>query len=511
MEIAQPYANPTLNLALDTINRKKQALIFVNTKNSAEKTAEDIAAKLKSNTALVELSRQVQGVLSKPTRQCQRLAKCVQKGTAFHHAGLTQKQRELVEDNFRKGLIKIIAATPTLAMGVDLPAFRSIIRDVKRYGRRGLAFIPVLEYLQMAGRAGRPKYDTHGEAILVAASDAEEEILEEKYIFGKPEEIYSKLAVEPVLRTYLLSLIAGRFVRSRKQIMEFFEQTFWAHQYRDTAALEMIIEKMLRLLADFEFIVSSAEEFAGADELDDVKYRATRMGERVAELYIDPLTAHNFINAMKRSSQRFIIPFSFLHLVSYTTELRPLLRVKMKEYEDIQQKCAEYDSNFLALEPSAFDMGYDEWLNSVKTAMFFEDWIEEYDEEYLLETYSIRPGEVRAKIDLADWLLYSCAELSKILDFKKITHDISKLRTRLKYGVKEELLPLLKLKNIGRMRARAMFRNGIKDIKGVRSADVGKLTIILKSRKIAEKVKEQLGEKIDKVSAKKRKGQRGLI
>jgi len=511
-DIPDLYNNPVLNIAADTIKRKKQALVFVNTKPGAEKCAEDISKKQKVDLpALNELANQILGVLSKPTKQCHRLARCLRKGIAFHHAGLAQKQKNIIEDNFRNGIIKIIACTPTLAMGLDLPAFRSVIRDARRFTRRGLQYIPVLEYMQMAGRAGRPKYDTFGEAILVASTEAEKEELQHRYIEGSPEEIYSKLAVEPVLRTYLLSLIATRFVKTRKQILEFFGDTFWAHQYHDMAGLVIIIDKMLKLLIDFEFIVSSAEEFASANELDDTKYRATKLGQRVAELYLDPLTAHNFINAMKRASQKRLEPFAFLHMVSFTTELRPLLRVKVKEYELIQQEYAKYEDLLYVLEPSAFDSDYDEFMNSVKTALFFYDWIDEHDEEYLLEKYAIRPGEIRVKLDIADWLIYSCVEMGKLMEYRPIVKELNRVRTRLKYGVREELLPLLKLKNIGRVRARAMYRNGIKDIKGVRKAPISTLATVLKSTKIAQGVKEQLGEKVEKVSKRKRKGQKGLI
>ena len=109
-----------------------------------------------------------------------------------------------------------------------MPAFRTIIRDLKRYGYRGLAWIPILEYHQQAGRAGRPSFDKYGEAICIAASKSEKDNIHEKYIKGEPEEIYSKLAVEPVLRTYLLSLIATDFVKTKQQIFEFFSKTFWA-------------------------------------------------------------------------------------------------------------------------------------------------------------------------------------------------------------------------------------------------------------------------------------------
>src|SRR5512136_2718397 len=87
-------AEPTMNLALDTLAKNKQAFVFVNTKRSAEKTAEDIAKKSKLETEhTIELSEHILKVLQKPTQQCERLAKCVRKGIAFHHAGLHAKQK----------------------------------------------------------------------------------------------------------------------------------------------------------------------------------------------------------------------------------------------------------------------------------------------------------------------------------------------------------------------------------------------------------------------------------
>ncbi|MBN1644805.1 hypothetical protein JW851_02030, partial [Candidatus Woesearchaeota archaeon] len=153
LKIEKKYADSITNLALDTLKNNKQALIFVNTKRSAEKCAEEISKKLKDSPKwLIELSNLSLKAVSKPTKQCKRLSTCLEKGIAFHHASLHSKQKELIESNFRKGNIKIICCTPTLAAGLDLPAFRAIIRDVKRYTGRGMQNIPVLEYLQMAGR-----------------------------------------------------------------------------------------------------------------------------------------------------------------------------------------------------------------------------------------------------------------------------------------------------------------------------------------------------------------------
>ena len=154
---------------------------------------------------------------------------------------------------------------------------------------------------------------------------------------------------------------------------------------------------------------------------------------------------------------------------------------------------------------------YGDFLNSVKTALFMHDWIGEQGEEYLMEKYDIRPGEIRAKLDLADWLLYATEELSRILGFNKILKEIKKTRFRLKYGVKEELLALLKLKGIGRVRARKLFRNRIRDLGDVKKSDVMKLIQIL-GRKVAIDIKKQIGQDFEnmKVRENKRKGQISL-
>src|SRR3989344_2190775 len=251
-KIAQETADPTINLALDTIRIGKQALVFVNSRPSAEKTAEDISKKINAESSdLDKLALDIMEALSKPTKQCERLARCIKKGIAFHHSGLVPIQKTIVENAFRKGLVKIICCTPTLAAGVDLPSYRTIIRDLKRYGGRGLDWIPVLEYLQMAGRSGRPSYDNEGQAIAIASTENEAQVITERYIYGEPEEIFSKLAVEPVLRVYVLSSIASQVTNTRGKLREFFMKTFWAKQFQDEKRLYAILDRMVKLLEEW--------------------------------------------------------------------------------------------------------------------------------------------------------------------------------------------------------------------------------------------------------------------
>lgn len=485
ISIPSKASSAPVNLALDTIHSCKQALIFVNTKRSAEKQAEDIAKKVQeSKTKLHDISQKALKALSKPTKQCRRLAACLKKGIAFHHAGLAQAQRQLIEENFRTGLIQVISCTPTLAAGLDLPAFRSIIRDLKRYGMRGMQHIPVLEYHQMSGRAGRPKYDKWGESICIAETDSQAELITEKYIKGEPEEIYSKLAVEPVFRTYLLSLISSNLVNDRDSIHDFFGGTFWAHQFKDLPRLKSITNKVLGQLASWNFLTISDEPdadsgFVDAHQISKGRIKATLLGRRVSELYLDPLSANHLITCIKRTTTIPLTPFGLLQSVCHTLEMRPLLRTKTKEFDTIQEFLVNHEDSLLDLEPSLYDPEYETFLNSVKTARFMFDWINEKDEEYLLEKYDIRPGEIRIKLQNADWLLYSIEELTKIIRHMKPISEIKKLRFRLKHGAREELLPLLKLKQVGRVRARKLFRNKMHTIRDLKNTPESTLIGIL--------------------------------
>src|SRR3989344_2527923 len=202
--------------------------------------------------------------------------------------------------------------------------------------------------------------------------------------------------------------------------------------------------------------MSSKDDFSSANELEDEHFKSTLMGKRVAELYLDPLTAHFIITCMKNASDKKVNSFSLLQMISHTLEIRPLLKVGIREYDKVQESLLEVSSFLLDNEPSMYEPEYEDFLNSVKTASMFSNWISESDEEFLLEQYNIRPGELRAKLEIADWLLYSTEEISKIMHYQSLIKEIIKLRLRIIYGVKEELLPLIRLENIGRGRARIL-------------------------------------------------------
>jgi len=489
---------PEAAIAENVMQLKKQIMYFVATRKAAESLAEKLTKTIKpylkrqEEQELAKLADKILNVLEIPTKQCKRLAECIKSGVAFHHAGLLGSQKRLIEENFRNGLIKAIVATPTLAFGVNLPSFRVVIRDAKRYYPGiGAVYIPVLDYKQMCGRSGRPAYDEHGESILIARTEEEAHELVDHFIMGQPEEIQSKLAVEPILRMHTLALIASNFCTSEDSLNKFFSKTFYAFQFGDISLLEEKIFQILEQLIEWKFVVSKKN-----------KIEATRIGKRVSELYIDPLTAHQFIEALTRAREKKIYPFGLLQLISNTIEMRPLLSVRAGEFSELEDVLAKREEELLQEIPDESELEFDDFLRSLKTALMFEDWIEESTEDQILVKYRVAPGEFYGRREIADWLVYSLQELALLLGYKELLKHIRKLRVRLEYGVKEELIPLVRLKQVGRIRARKLFNAGIKSLADLRKASIERISAVV-GPSVAKIIKDQLEGKEEKKKIEK--------
>ena len=479
-----------LGIAEDTVRKiNKQLLVFVATRRSSESLAERLGRYLYSSfdkkelKELERLSQRLLQQLEQPTHQCRKLAEAVRKGVAFHHAGLVSGQKSIIEDSFRGGSIKVICATPTLALGVNLPAFRVLVRDIKRYyPGSGSQEIPVLEYKQFIGRAGRPQYDKFGEAILFARSPQEAEDLTDKYILGVPENIESKLAQESSLRIYSLSLIATNISLSLASLLRFFASSFFGYQYKDINLIEEKIRKILRDLKQWGFIIE--------DKRQD-RLQATRLGKRVSQLYLDPQTASHFISALKQAEDLELTNLGVLQTVCYVDEMQPSLKLKTKELT-ILNEVVNRNKEFMLMDvPLLWDDNYQDFLRSFKTALCLESWINEASENQLLENFQITPGELHKKLEIADWLVYCIIEIATLLKKKDFLSFLRKLRVRLKYGVKEDLLRLVSLREIGRIRSRRLFNFGIKSIKDLKDTGLKKLSAIL-GGKLAQKVLSQI-------------------
>lgn len=240
---------PIWSLVKQTVVDGGQCIVFVNSRRSSESLAVDISKEM-SKIVITGLAGYDNGPLGyecESTAIGRKLYICVKSGTAFHNAGLTNKQRKYVEDKFKEGFIKCIVATPTLAAGINLPARRVIIRDTTRFENNIVnSPMSVMEIKQMCGRAGRPKYDTYGESILIAKDDLEYEHLMDDYINHDTERITSKLFNNKTLRSHVLGLIATGDVESEESIIQFIRETFFG-----VMSGLIGIEKVIRDVVDF--------------------------------------------------------------------------------------------------------------------------------------------------------------------------------------------------------------------------------------------------------------------
>ncbi|MBW3011387.1 hypothetical protein KY326_04160, partial [Candidatus Woesearchaeota archaeon] len=160
--------------------------------------------------------------------------------------------------------------------------------------------------------------------------------------------------------------------------------------------------------------------------------------------------------------------------------------------------------------PEIYEDEYYESLSRFKTSLLLKAWIEEKSEDYILKEFNIRPGELHVKVHNADWLIYSADELCRILNLSPLKKELKRLRMRVKYGAKAELLTLIQLENIGRVRARKLYHAGFTDLGRLKKADIDTLSRIL-GRKVAISVKEQLGQKVLEKVKDYKEGQQLLV
>ena len=475
-------------LTMDTLRGEGQVLVFVNSRRSAQAAARELCScvhtllKDEEKKILNELANEISEDHS-ATKVCKKLAEIVKCGCAFHHAGLTPKQRYLVEDHFKRNIIKVICSTPTLAAGVNLPARRAIIRDCKRYASGlGSMYISTAEYKQCAGRAGRPQYDDHGEAVLMAKSLSEQNALFERFVLARPEPVTSKLGSEAALRIHVLSSIAAGYVHDLNSMFDFLNHTFLSYQRQGSHLVELVGDI-------FEFLHKN-----GFIDKSGFKYFTTPFGATTSRLYIDPMTSLTLREGLtKIHSGKSFSTYGLLHMLTCCPDSE-LLSVGKSDYEELESFSQKIEDE-LILTPNDLPMLQDVYTfyATLKTMWLWSRWIEEDKEESMCDDFNVGPGDIYRHVESAGWLLHAAGQIAELLHHKRITFDLEALRLRIRYGIKEELLELASLEGVGRIRARMLFKHGyhkLADLKPSTAAHLAGIKTIGKS--LAESIVQQI-------------------
>lgn len=265
-----------------------QALGFAPRRADAKETATNIAEFIETHqrsyefgldsSALDQIRDQIDA-LPDQGQNIRVLKRCLSAGVGFHHAGLSHCVKNVLEAGFRRGEIKALIATSTLAAGINLPIKRVFILRPRYGGAQGRDML-VSEYKNLVGRAGRPGYtDEAGEAVLFAASQGQAEPLIRNYIWGDIDPLESKIDLGEDHSLFL------NLVRNHPRItdiMDFLETSFMG--VGGTISEGDIGDNV------GDGIVELAQQ--GMLEQEDQELQLTSLGEATSKKLVSPRAIH---------------------------------------------------------------------------------------------------------------------------------------------------------------------------------------------------------------------------
>lgn len=435
------------------IEDNSQALSFVSTRRFTESLATYVAKKIDKKTTKEQKHKfkQVADKLlevpkkkgSLPTTTCLKLAEAAEKGVVFHHAGLFNEQKEIIEDEFRNGNILMITATPSLMYGVNLPSKYVVIRDHTRWTSNGPASIPVFDYEQMSGRAGRPQYDDVGYSYLVAKTMDEAFDLEARYIDGEIELTNSKLIDnKDAIYKQIIAQIASSLSKNLDDLNDFFGKTLYGFQMKNNPSMSMFAQDSLNweLESALEFLLQNGIIRATPEGL-----KTTDFGNLIAKSNYAVETAvkiKEYVSTMEKLN-----PAEMIYALAETPDL-PLISFKGRKSKDpVRDKLSECGL-------FAVDIG-----NPEATAVSLIEWIDERNEYEIENAYNVYSASTRRSAYEASRLVKFAKNTLEVLGNYSNLKDMDYLSARLYYGVKEDIIPLVVgVKRLGRKRARLLMK-----------------------------------------------------
>lgn len=464
------------------IEDNSQALSFVSTRRFTESLATYVAKKIDKKTTKEQKQKfkQVADKLlevpkkkgSLPTTTCLKLAEAAEKGVVFHHAGLFNEQKEIIEDEFRKGNILMITATPSLMYGVNLPSKYVVIRDHTRWTSNGPASIPVFDYEQMSGRAGRPQYDDVGYSYLVAKTMDEAFDLEARYVNGEIELTNSKLIDnKDAIYKQIIAQIASSLSKNLDDLNDFFGKTLYGFQMKNNPSMSMFAQDSLNweLESALEFLLQNGIIRATPEGL-----KTTDFGNLIAKSNYAVETAvkiKEYVSTMEKLN-----PAEMIYALAETPDL-PLISFKGRKSKDpVRDKLSECGL-------FAVDIG-----NPEATAVSLIEWIDERNEYEIENAYNVYSASTRRSAYEASRLVKFVKNTLEVLGNYSNLKDMDYLSARLYYGVKEDIIPLVVgVKRLGRKRARLLMKTFGDNLSEASEKDLQKVEGI--GPKLAGKVK----------------------
>uniref|UniRef100_A0A8K9VAH1 DNA polymerase theta n=1 Tax=Oncorhynchus mykiss TaxID=8022 RepID=A0A8K9VAH1_ONCMY len=499
-----------LSLCYETVSEGHSVLLFCPSKSWCEKLSDSIArafynlrhtgGQVVSGVALQAVALDQGGVVDvlaqlrrTPAGLDPVLQRTVPWGVAFHHAGLTFDERDVLEGAFRGGVVRVLAATSTLSSGVNLPARRVIIRTPTFNGR----LLDPLTYRQMAGRAGRMGVDTEGESVLVCKEAERQKGV--CLLQGSLQPISSCLVkregeglTTSMLRA-ILEIIVGGVASSPQDVRLYASCTLLAAGARyDTTGGETgggvregAIEACVEWLIENEFISIQREGGAGGQE----RYCPTHLGSATLSSSLSPPEALGIFSDLQRAMKSFVLDNDLHTLYQITPVFAEWTTIDWYQFWCLweglgssNKRVAELvgvQESFLARSVSGKLIAKTDRQRRQMaihkrffTTLVLQDLVNEVPLGTVATKYNCSRGQLQSLQQSASTYAGMVTVFCRRLGWHSLELLLSQYQTRLSFGVQRELVDLVRVSLLSATRARTLYDQGLATVAQLARAKV---------------------------------------
>ncbi|XP_072178198.1 DNA polymerase theta-like [Diadema setosum] len=517
-----------VTLCLETVSQGNGVLIFCPTKNWCEKLCETVAREIyrlhqgqlpTGNTGFTKASQMLpvkldQRALRDVWEQLRRtpvsinpvLRKTVPYGVAYHHAGLTFDERDIIEGAFRQGFLKILVATSTLSSGVNLPARRVIIRSLM-FNRK---VIDPLTYKQMIGRAGRKGVDTEGESILVCKPSEREKA--SKLIRSQLPAVQSCLVkrsgddLSNSLKRAILEVIASSVASSPSEVKAYASSTLLAASLAEGQATddpesdldtESAVLHCVKFLEENEFIRLQNVESGGQTK---ERYCPTQLGRATLASALSPDEALRVFAELQTARKNFVLE-NELHILYQVTPIydqgfQPDWYQFVCSWESMssdKRRVAELvgvEESFLmrasqGLVTSASRSAKVQKSIAVHrrfyTTLILAELVNEVPLPVVANRYNCATGQLQSLQQSASTFAGMVTVFCNRLGWWNLELLLAQFQSRLNFGVQRELCDLVRISLLNAQRARLLYDGGYQTVASLAASHPADVEMLLRN------------------------------
>ncbi|GAB6025098.1 hypothetical protein CHUAL_010530 [Chamberlinius hualienensis] len=513
-------------MSIESIASNQGIVIFCPTKSWCERLAETIARSvnevgrehriasqnkndlyrfrdsLRANLNVEDISQVLEHLGKSPAGLDKVLAKTVALGVAYHHAGLTFDEREIIEGAFRRGVIKVLTATSTLSSGVNLPARRVIIRTPIFHG----SLINVLTYRQMIGRAGRTGLDTEGESILICKENERNkaDILTNSNLpavtscLARPGQ-----SIPSSFKRAMLEIIVSGAANSEDEAIQYASCTLLEASLRQSETstkTKELIDGCLQFLIDNEFVKKDSN-------CDNEMFISTALGRAVLASSLSPDEGLIVYEELERARRCFVLE-NDLHVVYQVTPLNMTdqwpnidwlyyTRLWERLPNDMKRvaECVGVEERYLLFamkNESSLSNGHRRTrLLRFYSALALLDLVNEEPLTVVAAKYGCSRGMLQSLQQSAATFAGMVTIFCHHLGWTTMELLLANFQNRLYFGVQQELCDLVRINVLNASLARGLYNAGIKTVASLASASLNKVINVIGKSTPFESIKQR--------------------